>query len=425
VESARFLNRELSWLEFNQRVLDEARDPSVPLLERLKFLAIVSTRSRTSRTGRCASWRPSVPPSVLPGAQLVVVHLPSQVIPRFVRLPGEAGRHEFMLLEDGIRLHLPLLYNGYEAISCHAIRVTRDAEFELDGTGAPDLLTEVEKGLRGRRMGAAVRLQFDADLDPDVLATLVAELELDTNDLYPGAAFTAFADLFQLYAAVDETRLKEAPRAPLPVPAFEAAPDVWSAIRAGDVLVHHPYQSFDVVTRFVPEAAGDPRVLAIKMTLYRVSPTSPIAQALTMAAEQGKEVAVLVASSLPRTGCRATSTIASRSPFRYSSPPSKPRCGKSSTSSGRTRRRPVAWGPMADPGAPNRATATPYARRMRSTSWSSRSRWGPVPSHPKRATPRRSVPSRGSVGKRPLNRAGSRQPTSRRYATPRRIDRPE
>jgi polyphosphate kinase len=399
VESARFLNRELSWLEFNQRVLDEARDPSVPLLERVKFLAIVSSNldeffmvrvaglKRQVRSGdttagpdgltpaealtqvgkrarelseqqhRCwiedlrpaleregvrlvgptdatpaqrafledyvdrtllpvltplaidpghpfphlanrslclvASIHP-VAPSVLPGAQLVVVHLPSQVIPRFVPLPGEAGRHEFMLLEDVVRLHLPSLYHGYEAISCRAIRVTRDAEFELGGTGAPDLLTEVEKGLRGRRMGAAVRLQFDADLDAEVLGTLVNELELDQNDLYPGAAFTAFADLFQLYAAVDEPRLKETPRPPLPVPAFEAASDIWSAIRAGDILVHHPYQSFDVVTRFVQEAATDPRVLAIKMTLYRVSPTSPIAQALTLAAEQGKEVAVLV-----------------------------------------------------------------------------------------------------------------------------------
>src|SRR5262249_47348574 len=113
-------------------------------------------------------------------------------------------------------------------------------------------------------------------------------------DLYEAEGFIAFADLFQLYAAVDAPSLKDRLLPPRPVAAFEKGTDVWSAIRAGDVLVHHPYQSFDVVTRFVQEAATDPRVLAIKMTLYRVSPTSPIAQALTLAAERGKEVAVLV-----------------------------------------------------------------------------------------------------------------------------------
>ena len=199
-----------------------------------------------------------------------------------------------MRLEDVASLYLPWLYHGYEIDSCHAIRVTRDAEIAPQSVEAEDTLAAVESSLRERRMGAAVRLQYDADLPVDVLETLVAHLELEPCDLYPGAGFTAFSDLFQLYGAVDVARLKEHPPAPLPVPAFDAAPDVWSAIRAGDILVHHPYQSFDVVTRFVEEAALDPKVLAIKMTLYRVSPTSPIAQALTKAAEHGKEVAVLV-----------------------------------------------------------------------------------------------------------------------------------
>jgi polyphosphate kinase len=399
MDPSRYNNRELSWLEFDQRVLDEARDPSVPLLERVKFLAIVSSNldeffmvrvaglKRQVRAGdlspgpdgltpaealakvrararelseeqhRC--WMEELQPALeregirlvrpgdatpeqrtfleeyvrrtllpvltplamdpghpfphlanrslclvasiraaaassLPATQLAVVHLPSQVMPRFVRLPCAAGRYEFMRLEDVVQLHLPWLYNGYDTISCHAIRVTRDAEMEPDGAGAADLLTEVEAGLRGRRMAAAVRLQYDAGLDAGILATLVEELELDPGDLYPGAGFTAFADLFQLYGAVDELRLKEKPAPPLPVAAFESSSDVWTAIRAGDILVHHPYQSFDVVTRFVQQAAEDPKVLAIKMTLYRISPTSPIAQALTAAAEQGKEVAVLV-----------------------------------------------------------------------------------------------------------------------------------
>jgi len=394
-----FVNRELSWLEFNRRVLEEAQDPTVPLLERVKFLAIFSSnldeffmvrvaelkrriRAGDTTTGpdglsptealaavadkvhrlvdaqhRCyleelgpilasegvrlvrpkevtaeqerfledyfrRTLMPILTPlaidpghpfphlanralclvvtvkpvtaSVLPHATLTVVHIPGQVVPRFVALPGPAGQHAFMLLEDVIRLQLPTLYTGYEIVSCHAIRITRDAEIPLGRKTAEDLLTSVEAGLRERRMGDAVRLQYDADLPAPLLAMLVDELELGPDDLYAGTGFTAFSDLFQLYAAVDLPRLKDQPLPPRPVPAFEGSPDIWSAIRGGDVLAHHPYHSFDAVTRFVSDAAVDPRVLAIKMTLYRVSPTSPIALALTRAAENGKEVAVLV-----------------------------------------------------------------------------------------------------------------------------------
>ncbi len=394
-----FLNRELSWLEFNRRVLEEALDESVPLLERVKFLAIFSSNLdeffmvRVARLKRrieagdqesgpdgltpvqtlAAIWervhqlvekqhecflddiqprlaaegirlvRPSdisdeqalfledyfrrtlfpvVTPlaidpghpfphlanrslclvaslqpaasSRLPGTSLSVVHIPIQVVPRFIALPAPSGQYAFMLLEDVIRLHLPRLYYGYEVLSCHAVRVTRDADMQVPLGRSQDLLVSIEQGVRERRMGMAVRLQYDPNLPAEVLAKLVDELELQREDLYAGEGFTAFADLFQLYSAVDLPRLKDRPLFPLPVSAFESAPDVWSAIRGGDILVHHPYHSFKVVTRFVEEAADDPKVLAIKMTLYRVSPTSPIAQALTRAAETGKEVAVLV-----------------------------------------------------------------------------------------------------------------------------------
>ena len=393
-----FVNRELSWLEFNRRVLEEAQDPSVPLLERVKFLAIfssnldecfmvrVATLKRRIEVGdkapgpdgltaaetmaamaarihelvdeqhRCfleeiqpllaaegivllrpketseeqqrfleeyfrrtllpvltplavdpshpfpylgnrslclvASVRPSAP-SALPHSALSVIHIPSQVLPRFVALPDPAGKQVFMLLEDVIRLHLPTIYNGYDILSSHAIRVTRDAILEPPGR-PEDLLASIEESLRERRLGTAVRLQHDGDLPPDILATLLDELELSPEDLYEDEGFTAFSDLFQLYAAVDVPRLKDRPLPPHPVPAFEHAPDIWSAIRAQDVLVHHPYHTFDAVTRFVREAAIDPKVLAIKMTLYRVSPASPIAHALRTAVENGKEVAVLV-----------------------------------------------------------------------------------------------------------------------------------
>ncbi len=393
-----FVNRELSWLEFNRRVLEEAQDPKVPLLERVKFLSIFSSNldeffmvrvaelkrrihSGDQDTGpdgltpaetmvavvsrihelvdeqhRCflediqpllaaegihllrpkeaseeqqrflegyfrrtllpvltplavdlghpfpylgnrsmclvASIRSSKP-STLPHTSLSVIHIPSQVLPRFVALPDPGGKYVFMLLEDVIRFNLPSLYNGYDILSSYAIRVTRDADLHPQGR-PEDLLTSIEESLRERRLGAAVRLQYDADLPTDLLRMLLDELELAPEDLYEGEGFTAFSDLFQLYAAVDVPRLKDRPLPPHAVPAFERAPDIWSAIRAGDVLVHHPYHTFDAVTRFVREAAVDPKVLAIKMTFYRVSPASPIAHALRTAVEHGKEVAVLV-----------------------------------------------------------------------------------------------------------------------------------
>src|SRR5439155_7311444 len=143
--------------------------------------------------------------------------------------------------------------------------------------GGPDgLLASIERGVRQRRLGAAVRLQYHTGLPPDVLAVLLEELELSTDDLYETDRFTTSSDLLQLYAAVDLPGLKDRPQRPQTVPAFERGADIWSAIRTRDVLVHHPYQSFDAVTRFVREAAVGRALLAIKMTLYRISPASPI-----------------------------------------------------------------------------------------------------------------------------------------------------
>jgi len=399
MHSDAFLNRELSWLEFNRRVLEEAADPTVPLLERLKFLSIFSSNldeffmvrvaalkrriaegdqtptpdgltplqtlaavaarvhelveaqhrsflqeiqpllaaegilllrpkeiteeqrlvledyfRRTllpvltplavdpghpfpylGNRSLCliASIRPAAP-SIFPHSRLSVIHLPSQAaLPRFITLPDPDGKHVFMLLEDVIRLHLPTIYHGYEILSSHVIRVTRDADLPAP-VRAADLLAGIEQSLRERRLGAAVRLQHDGDLPAEILALLLDELEVQADDLYEGVGFAAFSDLQQLYAALDIPRLKDTPQPPHPVAALESTSDIWGAIRARDVLVHHPYQSFESVTRFVREAAADPKVLAIKMTLYRVSPSSPIAQALQTAVENGKEVAVLV-----------------------------------------------------------------------------------------------------------------------------------
>ncbi len=393
------VNRELSWLAFNARVLEEAQDPSVPLLERLRFLAIfssnldeffmvryagiwrqidggvttpgpdgltphkvleaVSARTRELVAAQHALLRQSLLPALAaegirllrerdlsaeqraflddtfqrrilpvltpmaidpshpfpwlanralclvvqleplqeapaPTSTQCVIHMPAAGLQRFVRVPSEEGTWAFVLLEDVIRMHLDRLFTGFRVLSCRAVRVTRDAELDLTGDGAEDLLQTIEEAVRNRRMGAAVRLQYERGLPREQLDMLVSELELDPADLYPVEGMTALTDLSQLYGQIDLPRLKDPPFAPQPVPEFEHARDPFAAIRQGDILVHHPYQDFEYVHRFVQTAAEDPDVLAIKMTLYRVSGDSPIAKALLQAARNGKEVAVLV-----------------------------------------------------------------------------------------------------------------------------------
>ena len=393
------INRDLSWLEFNRRVLEEAKDPRVPLLERLKFLAIFSSNLDEFFMVRVAGLKrqardeeqmvdndevdpaailtaisqrvhelaeeqhacfldqvlpditaegirlvrpeeltaaqnqfleeffqrtlyPIVTPlavdpghpfpylanrslslvvslrskvaSPLPQTELSIVHVPGQMVPRFIQLPAKDGQHAFILLEYVLRQYLPQLYHGFEIHSAHTIRVTRDAEFGFVRRRNEDLLATIEQGVRERRMGDAVRLQYDPELPHELMIRLVEELELTDADLYPGKGFTAFTDLFQLYQSLNIPRLKDRVQVPLSLPCFERGQDIWNEIRSGDAIIFQPYQSFDAVTRFVEEAAKDPKVLAIKMTLYRVSSNSPIAQALARAAEAGKEVSVLV-----------------------------------------------------------------------------------------------------------------------------------
>jgi len=209
-----------------------------------------------------ASIRPSAP-SALPQSSLAVIHIPSHVLPRFVPLPDPYGRHVFVLQEDVIRLMLPSLYTGYDILSTHAIRVTRDADVQMRGRPV-DLLASVEESLRERRLGSAVRLQYDADLPQEILSTLMEELELQPEDLYESEGFTAFSDLLQLYGSLDVPRLKEKPQPPHPVPAFDR--------RAGHLERHprarragaSPLPDLRRGHRFVRDAAVDPKVLAIR-----------------------------------------------------------------------------------------------------------------------------------------------------------------
>src|SRR6266851_4705673 len=305
-----FVNRELSWLEFNRRVLEEAQDPTVPLLERLKFLAIFSSNLDEFFMVRVAMLKRQIqagdqtasPDGLTPAATLAAVAVR---VHELVETQHRCFLDDIqpLLAAEGILLLRPKeLSEEQRQFLEHYFRRTvlpvltpLAPDADLQAPGWPEgLLTSIEESLRERRLGTAVRLQYDGDLPPDILATLLEELEIQLEDLYEGEGFAAFSDLLQLYAALDIPRLKDRPLPPHPVTAFAAAPDIWSALRAQDVLVHHPYHAFDAVTRFLREASVDPKVLAIKMTLYRVSPASPIAHALHAAVENGKEVAVLV-----------------------------------------------------------------------------------------------------------------------------------
>ena len=397
------INRELAWLDFNERVLEEAEDESVPLLERVKFLSIVSNNWDEFFMVRVAGiWRqidagitqpsadgltprqlmdrisqrlhegtdrqhalfhgtiepmlkaegitilkpeelsaadrdfvseyferslmPLITPlavdtghpfprlanramvlvaeleaqeadenSMFPLSELSIIHVPASVATRFLRLPSQPGTYAFITLENVVRMQLERLFSGYDVKNCNAVRVTRDSDLVVEEDPEEDLMKTVEESLRSRRRGAAVRFQYERGLSKSLLDFLIEELELSAEDLYPTEGFTSFSDLMELYIQLDLPNLKDQPLPPLPVPALEHCESVFEAMSKRDILLQHPYQSFDdSVVRFVREAVDDPRVLAIKMTLYRMSPTSPIAAALERAAERGKQVAAIV-----------------------------------------------------------------------------------------------------------------------------------
>jgi len=392
---ARQFNRELSWLDFNERVLALADDPEVPILERAKFLAIFSQNldeffqvrvaglkdqlaagiSAVSSDGRTAaqqlteirdrldvvlprmegifldqvapalaeagivfsSWSeldeddekflvetfeqrifPVLTPlAVDPGhpfpyisnlslnlavivrdpvigeRRFARVKVPS-LLPRFVVLPdGE----RYVPLEQVIAAHLGDLFPGMEIELHHPFRVTRNADLTLEEEEADDLLAAVELELRRRRFGRSVRLELDAGTSDEVRELLQRELDLADDDVYCSPAPLDLGGLWSVYG-LDRPDLKDEPYQPVTsyrlVDGDEPA-DLFAAIRRSDILLHHPYDSFRTsVEELVRQAAADPAVLAIKMTLYRTSGDSPIVKSLIRAAEDGKQVAVLV-----------------------------------------------------------------------------------------------------------------------------------
>jgi polyphosphate kinase len=392
-DRALYFNREISWLAFNRRVLEEAQDPSWPLLERLKFAAIfqsnldeffmirvsglheqleaaVTERSADGLSAAeqlraiseiarqdCALCMTTLMEDILPrlaeaGVRIVRweavepegageltryfenvvfpvltplafdpahpfpflsnlsislaveledsesgrtffarVKVPPS-LPRLVPLPPAPGKPtDFILLEDLIEAHLPQLFPGMAIRGASAFRVTRDADVDVREEEANDLLRSVTENVRRRRFGAAIRLEVETRCPEAVRGLLRSQLELDAEDVYEVAGMLGLTGLLSLNR-LERPDLKDVPFHAASRSVFEAG--VFETIRGGDVLLHHPYDSFDPVLEFLQAAALDKDVLAIKMTLYRTGADSPIIPVLARAAEDGKQVAVLV-----------------------------------------------------------------------------------------------------------------------------------
>ena len=398
-----YVNRELSWLEFNYRVLSEARDKSIPLFERLKFLSITASNLDEFYMVRVASlkdmvhakytkpdiagltpqeqldqisakthdlvdmqystynrslvpalrqnglrvimahedlteaeaayadeyFQQNVYPVLTPMAfdssrpfplirnktlniaallkkkagkggelEFAMVQVPS-VIPRIVELPREMdedGREVrvVILLEEIIERNMPTLFLNYDIVAAHPFRIMRNADLTIDEEEAVDLLEEIQKQLKKRQWGEAIRLEIESNVDKRLLKILKKELSISGQDIFNISGPLDLTFLMKMYGLPGFENYKIPPYTPQPVPALMNDDDIFSNIRKGDILLHHPYQSFDPVVNFVRSAARDPEVLAIKQTLYRVSGNSPIIAALAEAADNGKQVSVLV-----------------------------------------------------------------------------------------------------------------------------------
>lgn len=395
-----FINRELSWLDFNERVLEEAEDRSNPLLERLKFLSIFSSnldefymirvagvreqvdvgvvtlaadglspieqltaitatvRRLTARQSDCLmnDVLPSLaeegvrierltdlpseeqdrlehyfmlevlpvltPLGIDPGrpfphlinrslnlgflvidprresaetadGNFAVIQMPA-VLGRFIPVMPESDGNRFILIEELVAAHADALFPGMKVIGGNTFRVTRDADIEIAEEEADDLLKVMEEQVRRRKWGKAVRLQVDHRMPEQIRTMLVESLDLDEADVFEMVSYGNIAD-FMTLLKIDRRDLKDPPFTGRGLASFrDEERSVFSVIRSGDILLHHPFDSFTAVVDFIKAAANDPKVLAIKQTLYRTGSDSPIVDALIKAAENGKQVTALV-----------------------------------------------------------------------------------------------------------------------------------
>ncbi len=226
--------------------------------------------------------------------EFATVQVPS-VLPRIVQLPESSdGSRRVILLEQIIERNMDKLFLNYNIECAFSFRIMRNADFVLEEEDAQDLLKEIEKQLKKRQWGQAIRLEVEDGIEKRLLDIIKKELMIDERDIYniPGPLDLTF--LMKMYGLEGFEHLKNKPYTPQPVSEIETDDDIFEKIREQDILLHHPYQTFTPVVDFIKQAARDPQVLAIKQTLYRVSGNSPIIAALAQAAENGKQVSVLV-----------------------------------------------------------------------------------------------------------------------------------
>ena len=395
-----YCNRELSWMGFNERVLSEARDKSIPLFERLKFLSITASNLDEFFMIRVASLKdmvhakytkpdiaglspkeqltqlapatrnliqtqystynrsllpalkkeglivveshedmnkeqkafadqyfeetiyPVLTPMAMDSArpfplvrnktlnigaliakkgkkekeelEFATVQVPS-VLPRIVEIPCQKeGKKAIILLEEIIERNIGKLFLSNQVVCTCPYRIIRNADLTIDEDEAADLLSEIQKQIKKRQWGEVIRLDVDEKMDPRLLKILKTEFHMKEEDIYAVNGPLDLTFLMKMYGLEGFEELKTPSYTPAPVPQMMTEEDIFSQIRRQDILLHHPYMTFNPVVDFVRQASKDPQVLAIKQTLYRVSGHSPIVAALAQAAENGKQVTVLV-----------------------------------------------------------------------------------------------------------------------------------
>lgn len=388
-----YINRELSWLDFNARVLEEAQDERNPLLERVKFMAIVASNldefyeirvagllqlhesganpsrpdgmtpaeqleriaqqahEQVAEQYRCWNedlipalaaegiylwearqlkgehldfvhqyWEEELEPILTPiivdpahpfprvlnkalcigallegqGQSVMGVATVPRVLPRILRLPGQGSDHHFVTLAGIMDLQVRALFRGYEVLGSAPFRITRNSELYVNEEDADNLLEEIAEQVTKQRQADAVRLEIAAGAPDRLVSLLQQEFDLDDRLVFRVAGPVNLHRVMTLYGLVPRPKLKDAPFSPVKRDLPQEPEAFFASIRAGDVLLHHPYESFATVTEFIRMAANDPKVLAIKQTIYRTGDDSEVGQALIDAAERRKEVTVLV-----------------------------------------------------------------------------------------------------------------------------------